>query len=68
VVSVFYYLRVVMAMYFREVSREPQPRRSTAQAVALLVAAMFVLEMGLFPGWWLELAQSAKLAFLPGQP
>jgi NADH-quinone oxidoreductase subunit N len=59
--SVYYYLRVIMAMYFREVSREPQPRRSAAQAVALLVAAMFVLEMGVFPGWWLELAQSAGL-------
>jgi NADH-quinone oxidoreductase subunit N len=68
VVSVYYYLRVVMAMYFREVSREPAPLKSAALAVTVLVCAMFVLEMGVFPGWWLELAQSAKLSTISGLP
>ena len=43
VVSVFYYLRVVTAMYFREVGREAKPLRATSVSAALLIAAIGVL-------------------------
>src|SRR6185369_14722883 len=39
VVSVFYYLRVVTAMYFREPERELRPLRSSGVTAALLIAA-----------------------------
>jgi len=54
VVAIFYYLKVVMAMYFRELAREPHPQRSAATAVALLIAAILVLQMGLMPGMYLS--------------
>jgi NADH-quinone oxidoreductase subunit N len=61
VVSVFYYLRVVTAMYFREVGREPQPLRSTALNAALLIAAIAVLAIGLLPRWLIDTATAAIL-------
>jgi NADH-quinone oxidoreductase subunit N len=61
VVSVFYYLRVVTAMYFREVGREPQPLRSTALNAALLIAAIAVLGIGLLPRWLIDTATAAIL-------
>jgi NADH-quinone oxidoreductase subunit N len=54
VVAIFYYLKVVMAMYFRELAREPHPQRSAATVVALLIAALLVLQMGLMPGLYLS--------------
>ncbi len=64
VASVYYYLRPVMALYFREPSREPRPLASPAVAVALVAAALWVLEMGLLPGWWLDQASSSMMAGL----
>src|SRR5262245_51409984 len=37
VVSIYYYLKVVMAMYFREPTREPAPLHSASAVVALVV-------------------------------
>lgn len=62
VVSVFYYLRVVTTMYFREVGREPRPLRSSGVNAALILAAVGVLLLGLFPSWLVDLAQAAVLA------
>jgi NADH-quinone oxidoreductase subunit N len=53
VISVYYYLRVVTAMYFREVGREPQPLRSAMLNAALLIAVAATLLIGVFPGWFL---------------
>jgi NADH-quinone oxidoreductase subunit N len=58
VVSVFYYLRVVTAMYFREVGREAQPIRSTGMSAALIVSAIAVLALGILPGWLADVAAS----------
>jgi len=65
VVSVFYYLRPITAMYFREPGREAQPPRATATTVALLIAALCTLGIGLFPGAFIEAASQATL-LLPG--
>jgi NADH-quinone oxidoreductase subunit N len=54
VVAIFYYLKIVMAMYFRELAREPRPQRSAATTVALVIAALLVLQMGLMPGMYLS--------------
>jgi NADH-quinone oxidoreductase subunit N len=49
VVSVYYYLRVVTAMYFREVGREPAPIRSGAMTAALIIAVGATILLGIFP-------------------
>jgi NADH-quinone oxidoreductase subunit N len=54
VVAIFYYLKIVMAMYFRELAREPHPQSSAATVVALVIAALLVLQMGLMPGLYLS--------------
>jgi NADH-quinone oxidoreductase subunit N len=54
VVAIFYYLKIVMAMYFRELAREPHPQRSAATIVVLLIAALLTLQMGLMPGMYLS--------------
>lgn len=56
VVSIYYYLRIVMAMYFRDALGEFKPVRSVAVAVVLVVSAVLVLQMGLMPGSWLAMA------------
>jgi NADH-quinone oxidoreductase subunit N len=59
VVSIYYYLRVVTTMYFREVSREPQPLRSATMTAALLVATLATLAIGILPGWAVNTATAA---------
>jgi NADH-quinone oxidoreductase subunit N len=54
--SIFYYLRIVMAMYFREPLGEFRPLRSGAVTFALVTCALLVLQMGLMPNFWLGLA------------
>jgi NADH-quinone oxidoreductase subunit N len=50
VVSVFYYLRIPIAMYMREPAGEPPRRRiDSAEALALFFCALAVLFFGIFP-------------------
>ena len=51
VVAAYYYLRVVTAMYFREVGREPHPIRSVPMSAALVIAVLGTLGLGILPGW-----------------
>jgi NADH-quinone oxidoreductase subunit N len=62
VVSVYYYLRVVTTMYFREVGREARPLRSNGVTAALLIAALGVIAIGLLPSWLVDAANAATLA------
>jgi NADH-quinone oxidoreductase subunit N len=55
-ISIYYYLRVVMAMYFRPAVDEFQPLRSGAITVVLVICALAILEMGILPGFWLDAA------------
>jgi NADH:ubiquinone oxidoreductase subunit 2 (subunit N) len=49
-VSVFYYLRIPIAMYMREPAGEPPRRRiDSAEALALFFCALAVLFFGIFP-------------------
>ena len=54
-VSVYYYLRVVTEMYFKESSSPFTPSRSGALFFVMAVCPLFVLEMGAMPGFWLKL-------------
>jgi NADH-quinone oxidoreductase subunit N len=57
VLSIFYYLRIVMAMYFREPLGEFKPLRSGGVTFALVTCALLVLQMGLMPSMWLGMAE-----------
>lgn len=56
VVALGYYLRVIVAMYMQS-SEDPQPTpiaRRFPTAIAATVCALFVLLMGVLPGWFLD--------------
>jgi NADH-quinone oxidoreductase subunit N len=57
-VSVYYYLRIVVAMYFRDPVRPWQPFRSAGMAVVLVATVLVVLALGLVPGPAIDLAAS----------
>jgi NADH-quinone oxidoreductase subunit N len=59
VVSIYYYLRVVVAMYFRDPVRPHDPFPSASTKVALVIAVVAVLVLGVFPGTLLGWAGGA---------
>jgi NADH-quinone oxidoreductase subunit N len=68
VISAYYYLKVVVSMYMWASGREPIRSRVPAMAaIALLIAVVGVLGLGIFPGGWVDLARSstAGLQALP---
>jgi NADH-quinone oxidoreductase subunit N len=54
-ISIYYYLRIVTAMYFREANQPFQPTRSAGTLFVIAIAPLIVLELGIMPGWWLRL-------------
>jgi NADH-quinone oxidoreductase subunit N len=65
VVSVFYYLRVTVAMYMEEPLGEPTPlMRTWPGAVALAAAVFFTLWWGVQASTLLEQAQRSVLGLL----
>jgi NADH-quinone oxidoreductase subunit N len=54
-ISIYYYLRIVTAMYFREANQPFAPTRSAGLTFVIAVCPLLVLELGLMPGWWLRL-------------
>ncbi len=54
-ISIFYYLRIVTAMFFREPTSPHTPLRSPGLLFVLALCPLMVLEMGILPGWWLRL-------------
>jgi NADH-quinone oxidoreductase subunit N len=54
-ISIYYYLRIVTAMYFREANQPFTPLRSGALLFVIVVCPLLILELGVMPGWWLQL-------------
>ncbi|HET6611624.1 MAG TPA: proton-conducting transporter membrane subunit, partial [Kofleriaceae bacterium] len=54
-IGIFYYLRVVTAMYFRNAQGDFELSRSAALAFVVAVCTLLTLEMGILPGFWLGL-------------
>lgn len=52
-VSIFYYLKLVTAMYFKDAPGEFTPSRSAGLTFTMALCAVVVLGMGLFPTTWL---------------
>ncbi len=66
VVSLYYYLIVVKAMYIAEPPTEEPVPVSRALSAALLITALGVLLLGIFPRPFLAWIQTAAQVFLPG--
>jgi NADH-quinone oxidoreductase subunit N len=54
-ISIYYYLRIVTAMYFREANAPFTVTRSAGLVFVIALMPILVLEMGIMPGWWLRL-------------
>jgi NADH-quinone oxidoreductase subunit N len=54
-ISIYYYLRIVTAMYFREASQPFTVTRSAGLVFVIAVVPLVVLELGIMPGFWLKL-------------
>jgi NADH-quinone oxidoreductase subunit N len=54
-ISIYYYLRIVTAMYFREATQPFTPLRSSGLTFVIAISTLFVLALGLMPGFWLGL-------------
>ncbi len=64
VLGAYYYVRVMVYMYMREPalgSVTATPMRSGSVVAALLLAAILVIGLGVFPGAGLEMARAAQL-------
>ena len=56
VVSVYYYLRIVVAMYFRDSKRPLEPTDGISMRAGLLITAIAVVLLGVFPGTFVDWA------------
>ncbi|MCA9680474.1 MAG: NADH-quinone oxidoreductase subunit N [Kofleriaceae bacterium] len=54
-ISIYYYLRIVTAMYFRDARDPMTPSRSPSLALVMALCPLVILEMGVLPGFWLKL-------------
>jgi NADH-quinone oxidoreductase subunit N len=69
IISVYYYLRVIVAFYMRDVPEPgplPSATRSTQLAIGLGLAVIAVLYIGVFPSQWIELGRTAIQSLLMG--
>lgn len=57
-ISIYYYLRLVTVMYFRELGSEPKPLRSPALYAAVIICVIATLVFGLLPGTLSDLTSS----------
>jgi NADH-quinone oxidoreductase subunit N len=60
-VSVYYYLRVVVAMYFRDAARPFSPTDGVSMRAGLLLTALAVVLLGIFPSTFVDWAGSLGL-------
>jgi NADH-quinone oxidoreductase subunit N len=59
-VSVYYYLRVIVAMYFKDPVRPLSPTDGTSMRVGLLLTAAVVVLLGVFPSTFVDWAGVVK--------
>jgi NADH-quinone oxidoreductase subunit N len=66
VISVYYYLKVTVAMYMWEAPAAARLRADPLLVAALVVALVGVFEMGIFPGPLIELASRSVAGVFGG--
>lgn len=57
-ISVYFYLRIVVLMYFKEPEFEPKYNGSKTGLFAVIIASLLVILLGIFPGSVLQLITS----------
>lgn len=57
-ISVYFYLRIVVLMYFKEPALEPKYNSSVTGLFAVILASLLVILLGIFPGSVLQLITS----------
>ncbi|MCY1305391.1 NADH-quinone oxidoreductase subunit N [compost metagenome] len=58
-VAAYFYIRIVMVMFMREPERVFEPALTPLVGAALAVTAAGTVGIGLFPAWFLKLAQQS---------
>jgi NADH-quinone oxidoreductase subunit N len=64
-VAAYFYIRIVMLMYMREPTRSFDLALTPSLRLVLAVAGLGTLGIGVFPSWFLDLAQGAILTVVP---
>jgi NADH-quinone oxidoreductase subunit N len=54
-ISIYYYLRIVTAMYFRDANQPFAVTKSPGLVFVIAACPILIMEMGIMPGWWLKL-------------
>ncbi|MCI0706337.1 MAG: NADH-quinone oxidoreductase subunit N, partial [Ignavibacteriae bacterium] len=57
IISVYYYLRLVVVMYFREGEADVLVKPTRHAMLAIVIAALLVIQLGIYPSFIVELAQ-----------
>lgn len=67
-ISVFYYLRIITAMYFRSSPTRPAvtPVDEPSLSWSVLIGTLLILGFGMFPDWLSKLAAAATMASMNG--
>ncbi len=60
IVAVVYYIRPIAYMYFRDSEYQAPDTKSRATGVAIALAAIATVALGIFPGWWYGLIDAGK--------
>ena len=58
VISVYFYLRIVVLMYFREGEQETLPAKSFSGMLGVIISVLLVIILGILPGSLLDLITS----------
>ena len=58
VISVYFYLRIVVLMYFREGEQETLPAKSFSGMLGVIISVLLVILLGILPGSLLDLITS----------
>lgn len=58
-ISAYFYIRIVMMIYMKEPVREFDLARSPAGSLALAIAVIGTIIIGILPAWFLEMAKAA---------
>lgn len=59
IISVYFYLRVIVMMYFYEDEKAPQPLIYKGMGALITVSCVVVVAIGLFPSFLMEMARGA---------
>ncbi|MBP9085701.1 MAG: NADH-quinone oxidoreductase subunit N [Kofleriaceae bacterium] len=54
-ISIFYYLKIVTSMYFKDAATPFAPTRSPGLIFVLVICPLIILEMGIMPGFWMRI-------------